>query len=112
MRGLGGGGASRGGGGGFTKTVFTGTCKRDGAFGFAVDVPPLVEDGDIIEDPAISLANDPVLRIYVHKPDNNLPGTFETHRDALYIQEGKFIISCPGGEPGFPAWDYKIVMIQ
>ena len=91
-------------GGGLTKTVFAGTCVPNGA----VIAPALpANDGAVISDPAISLADPPTISAYQRFPFTPA-GTFESHSygDDLFIQDGKIIIECSVGV------EYKIVMIQ
>lgn len=91
-------------GGGLTRTVFAGTCAPNGA----VIAPALpANDGVVISDPVISLADPPAISAYQRFPFTPA-GTFEAHNygDDLFIQDGKIIIECGAGV------EYKIVMIQ
>ena len=102
-------------GGVLTRTVFSGTCLKDGVLGFTTDGTP--RDGDVISDATVTLADPPALTAYVI---NDFPpgrDAFNAFFDNVFVQEGEIIILCDGeftAEDGTvsPAWDYRIVMIK
>lgn len=76
-------------------------------------------DGAVLSDPSITVADPPIISAYIRDPGFLPIGTFQTHTysDDLFIQDGKIIIECSAAftdEIGtvFPAWDYRIVMLN
>lgn len=104
-------------GGGLTRTVFQGTCMPNAAVGVGTIGEP--NDGAVISDLSITVADPPIISAYIREPGFHPIGTFQTHSygDDLFIQDGKIIIECSAAftdEFGtvFPAWDYRIVIIK
>ena len=104
-------------GGALTRKVFAGACMPNAAVGVGAVGRP--NDGAVISDPSITLADPPIVSAYIRSPNAHPVGTFQTHNygDDLLIQEGKIIIECSAeytAEDGevFAAWEYKIVMIK
>lgn len=76
-------------------------------------------DGAVISDPSIVVADPPIISAYLRDPGFLPIGTFQAHTysDDLFIQDGKIILECSAAftdEMGevFPAWDYRIVMLN
>ena len=99
-------------GGGLTRTVFEGTCLKDGA----VDDEGGVRDGDVIFDEAITLADLPAITVYDIDDPITIPDVLNNFRDEIDIREGSINILCPAdrteGEFFFEGDLYRIVMIK